>query len=200
MNIRPIIAGLAASLLASLAFADSPPSHIRGTVASFEGGTLTVATREGPKVEVMLSDKTGIGGMKKLDLSAVAPGTFIGTAAKPGANGELEALEVVVFPEARRGTGEGHYDWDLAPGTSMTNANVDAAVESKNGRELTLSYKGGSVKVVVPPDVPVVTFDAADRSDLKPGTPVFIVARKAEDGMLSAAFVAVGKDGVAPPM
>lgn len=199
MKLRLAI-GLAGGLLASLALADSPPSHIRGTIAGLDGQTLTVATREGPKVSVMLTDKTGIGGMKKLDLSAIAPGKFIGTAAKPGPNGELEAMEVVVFPEARRGTGEGHYAWDLAPGTSMTNANIDAAVQSSSGRELTLSYKGGSVKVMVPPDVPVVTFAPADRADLKAGTPVFIVARKAEDGTTDALFIAVGKDGVAPPM
>jgi hypothetical protein len=191
---------LAASLLAAVARADSPPSHIRGTVASLDGATLNVATREGPTVGVMLTDKTGIASMQKLDISAIKAGTFIGTAAQPGKDGELEAMEVVVFPEARRGTGEGHYAWDLAPGTSMTNANVDAVVQGNSGDELTLSYKGGSVKVKVPPTVPVVTFGPADRGDLKPGAPLFIVARKADDGMMNALFVAVGKDGVAPPM
>ena len=205
MKIRLVIASvaaslIAASLIATAALADSPPSRIRGTVAGLDGDTLTVTTREGPKVGVMLSDKSRIAAVKKLDMSAVAPGTFIGTAAQPGAGGQLEAMEIVVFPEAMRGTAEGHYDWDLAPGTSMTNANIDAAVEGKSGRELTLSYKGGSVKVVVPPTVPVVTFGPADRADLKPGAPVFIVARKGDDGMMSVGFVAVGKDGVAPPM
>ena len=201
MNIRFAIAALAASLLATAAFAaDSPPSRIRGTIASLDGATLTVTTREGPKVMIMLPEKVNIAAMKKLDLAAIAPGTFIGTAARPGAGGELEAVEVLVFPEAMRGTGEGHYDWDLGPGTSMTNANVDAAVQGKSGRELTLSYKGGSVKVMVPPDVPVVTPVPATRADLKAGAAVFIVARKADDGMLSAGFVAVAKDGVAPPM
>jgi hypothetical protein len=200
MKFRLAIAGLAAGLFATLAMADTPPSHIRGTIAGLDGQTLTIATREGPKVSVMLPEKPRIAAMKKVDLSAIAPGTFIGTAAQPGKDGELEAIEVLVFPEASRGTGEGHYDWDLSPGTSMTNANVDAAVTSKDGRELTLSYKGGSVKVTVPPNVPVVTPIPADRSDLKAGAPVFIVALHNADGSLSAAFVAVGKDGVAPPM
>jgi hypothetical protein len=200
MNLRPVFVGLAATLLATLAVAQTPPTRIRGTIDAVDGQTLTVATREGPKVSIALPEKFGLASVKKVELSAIAPGTFIGTAAKPGADGQLEALEVVVFPESMRGTGEGHYDWDLAPGTSMTNANVDAAVQSKSGRELTLSYKGGSVKVTVPPDVPVVTTAPAERADLKPGAPVFVVAKHAEDGSLSAAFIAVGKDGVAPPM
>ena len=200
MHIRLAIATLAASLAATLAFADSPPSHIRGTISGLDGRTLTVTTREGKSVAIGLPDKVRLNVVKKVDMSAITPGTFIGTAAVPGADGGVRAIEVVVFPEAARGTGEGHYDWDLAPGTSMTNANVDAAVESKSGRELTLSYKGGSVKVTVPPDVPMVTPLPATLADLKAGAPVFVVARKGDDGTMSALFVAVGKDGVAPPM
>jgi hypothetical protein len=203
MNLRLPLAGLAAlaaCLVAMLASAQTPPSHIRGTIAELDGQTLMVATREGPKVSIALPEKVNLAAMKELDLSAIKPGTFIGTAAQPGADGKLMALEVLVFPEAGRGSGEGHYDWDLAPGTSMTNANVDAAVTGMSGSELTLSYKGGSVKVTVPPTVPVVTPIPATRADLKAGEPVFIVARHNADGTLSAAFVAVGKDGVAPPM
>jgi Cu/Ag efflux protein CusF len=200
MKIRLGIASLATSLVATLAFADSPPTHIRGTIAGLDGSTLTVTTKEGPTVAINLPDKVRLNVVNKTDISAIKPGTFIGTAAQPGPDGELRAMEVVVFPEAARGTGEGHYDWDLAPGTSMTNANVDAAVESASGRELTLSYKGGSVKIVVPPDVPMVTPSPAAMSDLKPGEKVFVIARKADDGTTSAIVVVVGKDGVAPPM
>lgn len=200
MRIRLLITGLAGAVMATFALADVPPSHIRGTIVRVDGQTLIVTTREGPTASIALAQKTNIAAMKKVDLSAITPGTFIGTAAKPDADGQLQAIEVLVFPASGRGTGEGHYDWDLAPGTSMTNANVDAAVQSSSGRELTLSYKGGSVKVTVPPDVPVVTPVPADRADLKPGAPVFVVALHKADGTLSAAFVAVGKDGVAPPM
>lgn len=200
MKIRLAAAGLLAGLIATAALADSPPTRIRGTIAKLDGTTLTIATREGSKVAVMLPEKVNIATMKKLALADIAQGTFIGTAAEPGADGELKALEVVVFPEAMRGTGEGHYPWDLAPGTSMTNANVDAAVQGTSGRELTLSYKGGSVKVMVPPEVPIVMPVPATRADLKDGATVFVVARKAEDGTLNAGFVAVGKDGVNPPM
>ena len=200
MKYRILLASLTMALAASLAAAQTPPSHVRGTIASSDGKTLTVTTREGPTASIALPETAKIAAVKTMELSAIAPGTFIGTAAEPAADGSLKAVEVLVFPEAMRGAGEGHYAWDLAPGQSMTNANVDAAVQSNSGRDLTLSYKGGSVKVTVPPDVPVVTLIPADRADLKPGAPVFVVALHNADGSMSAAFVAVGKDGVKPPM
>jgi hypothetical protein len=132
------------------------------------------------------------------DLSAMTPGSFIGTAAN-GPDDNLVAREVVVFPPAMKGTGEGHYPWDLGPQSTMTNATVDAEVTQANGRELTLSYKGGQSKVTVPPDVPVVTFGPGDRTMVKPGARVFIPA-KMENGALSATRVLVGKDGLMPPM
>jgi hypothetical protein len=200
MKLSHLLAGLLAGLMVTAARADTPPSHIRGTIDSVSAQTLTVTTREGPKVSIALPDKFGLASLKKIDMADIKPGSFIGTAAKPNDDGTLQAMEVLVFPEAGRGTGEGHYDWDLAPGTSMTNANVDAAVQGNSGRELTLSYKGGSVKVTVPPGTPVVTPAPAERADLKPGAKVFVVALHNDDGSLKAAFVAVGKDGVAPPM
>jgi hypothetical protein len=200
MTLRIAIAGLALCLTAGLAQAQTPPIHVRGTITGLDGTTLTVATREGASVAIMLPEKVRLNVVKKVDISAITPGTFIGTAAVPGADGELKAVEVVVFPEAARGTGEGHYDWDLAPGTSMTNANIDAAVESASGRELTLSYKGGTAKIVVPADVPMVMPLPAEMADLKAGQPVFVIARKGDDGAMSALVVVVGRDGVAPPM
>jgi hypothetical protein len=107
---------------------------------------------------------------------------------------------VVVFPEAARGTGEGHYDWDLGPNSTMTNANVDTVVQGTSGRNLKLSYKGGNNEVTVPPNVPIVTFTTAARTDLTPGKKVFIVATPASQGTYVAQRVVVEKDGVAPPM
>jgi hypothetical protein len=198
----PFIAAvaLACSVAGFVPAQAAPLVHIRGTITGFDGHALTVATREGPQVVVAVPETVRISSLQKADISAITPGTFIGTAAKPGPDDELQAMEVVVFPESARGTGEGHYDWDLAPGTTMTNATVTAAVESRSGRDLDLSYKGGSVKVVVPPDVPIVTPVPAERSDLKPGVPVFLGARKDQAGELTAVFVVVGKNGVAPPM
>ena len=187
----------------SVAAATAQPAmqrHIRGTIQTVGENSLTVATRDGQTVTVTLKQPLTVATVKRLDISAIRSGTFIGTAARPGPNGELVAMEVVVFPESLRGTGEGNYAWDLAPGTSMVNANISALVENSAGRDLTLSYKGGSTKVVVPPDVPIVQPVPAERADLKPGAPVFFTPTRAADGSLSTARVIVGKDGVAPPM
>jgi len=188
--------GLSAAAIAQPA----PQSHIRGTIRAVGENSLTIATRDGQTVTVALKQPLTVATVKRLDISAIRSGTFIGTAARPGPNGELVAMEVVVFPESLRGTGEGNYAWDLAPGSSMVNANISALVKNSAGRDLTLSYKGGSTKVVVPPNVPIVEPAPAHRADLKPGAPVFLTPTRAEDGSLSTARVIVGKDGVAPPM
>jgi hypothetical protein len=188
--------GLSAAAMAQPA----PQSHIRGTIQTVGENSLTIATRDGQTVTVALKQPLTVATVKRLDISAIRSGTFIGTAARPGPNGELVAMEVVVFPESLRGTGEGNYAWDLAPGASMVNANISALVKNSAGRDLTLSYKGGSTKVVVPPNVPIVEPVPAQRADLKPGAPVFFTPTRAADGSLSTARVIVGKDGVAPPM
>jgi hypothetical protein len=200
MKPRLLVAALAFGLIGHLATAQTPASHIRGSIDTLDGKILTVTTRDGAKASVILLDHARVIAFRKVDMSAITAGTFIGTAAIPGADGQLVALEVVVFNQAAHGSGAGHFDWDLAPGSSMTNGTIDAVVQGMAGRELTLSYKGGSVKVLVRPDVPVVTPIAADKSDLKPGAPVFIAPTKTVNGSLSATFVAVGKDGVAPPL
>jgi hypothetical protein len=177
-----------------------PPTRIRGTIAAIDGNLLVINTRDGSSVKVTLTDGVRLSAVKALDMAAIKSGSFIGTAAIPGADGGLQSLEVVVFPEDMRGTGEGHYDWDLAPGSSMTNATVDAVVEGTKGRDLQLSYKGGSIKISVPPGAPIVTFVPVDRSALKVGLAVFTPAVKAADGSFSSGRVVVGTDGVKPPM
>ena len=177
-----------------------PPTRIRGTIAAIDGLMLTIATREGPLVKVALDEKYVVAAPRKLTLADIKPNSYIGTAAVPTADGGLTALEVVVIPEAGRGSGEGHYPWDLAPQAMMTNANVDAVVEANAGRTLTLSYKGGSVKVTVPENVPIVAFGPAERSDLKAGAKVFVAAGKNAEGGFVSNRVLVEKDGVAPPI
>jgi hypothetical protein len=196
-----ILAAAIGLVLAGGAFAQTaPPIRIRGTIAALDGLALTIATREGSSVKVMLDDKYTVAAPRKLTLADVKPNSYVGTAAVTAADGTLTALEVVVIPEAGRGNGDGHYAWDLAPGSTMTNGNVDAVVEANAGRMLTLSYKGGSVKVTVPENVPIVAFGPADRSDLKVGARVFVAAGKAADGSFTASRVLVEKDGVAPPI
>jgi hypothetical protein len=193
--------GLVACLFAAAASAQTaPPTRIRGKIAEIQGQTMTVATREGPKVEVTLNDPLTVSTVKNVELASIAPKTYVGIATRTVPGGELRAIEVLVFPEAMRGAGEGHYPWDLEPGSMMTNGTVTGTVEATSGRELSLAFKDASNKIVVPPGTPIVTFAPAERADLKPGAPVFFSATKNAEGKLSASRVTVGKDGVAPPM
>ena len=127
------------------------------------------------------------------------PGSFIGTAALPRPDGKLEALEVVVFPEAARGSGEGHYPWDLTPDSSMTNATVADLARSSNGRTLLLRYKEGEKTVIVADGVPIVTFRPGDRALLVPGAKVFIVADVSDDQYIVRRLM-IGRNGLTPPM
>lgn len=186
--------------LAPPAFAQSTPVRVRGTVESLDGNALTVKTREGPSVKIALADNYTVVAVVPLELSAIAAGSYIGTAAMCKADG-CTALEVLVFPEAMKGTGEGRFPWDLQPESTMINASVaTVAAGAGSSRELTVTHKGETSKVMVPVGVPIVTFVPAERSLLKPGVPVFIGTQKAADGTYSAARVTAGKDGVAPPM
>lgn len=175
--------------------------RVRGTITSFDGHVLEVKTREGNDLSVNVADNTVVSSLVELQMGDIRQGSFVGvTAAKKGPEGAQYALEVHVFPEASRGTGEGHYDWDLGPGTTMTNANVDAIVERNDGKELTLGYKGGMQKIIVPPGTPIVTFVPAEQSRLQAGVPVFTVVQQAEDGTLTAKRILIGKGDMKPPM
>lgn len=198
---RLLIAAFVLCVTSLATQAQAPTTRIRGTIQSVEGNILTVTTREGPVVKITLNDPLTVGTVKKAELSAITAGTYVGAAAAPGPDGTLSALEVLIFPEAARGTGEGNRPWDLTPNSAMVNANVDAVVQGNAGNVLTLKYKDGSVTVAVPPGTPIVTLAPAAREDLKPGQTVFIgAAARAADGTLSTSRVTVSKDGVAPPM
>jgi hypothetical protein len=194
---------LAAALLwqpSGPTWAQEQTARIRGTIERLDGSMLSVKTREGPSVRVALAPDWKVSGLARADLAEVKPGTFIGTAAEPQPDGTLKALEVLIFPEAMRGTGEGHRPWDLTPRSTMTNATVEAAVADVKDRVLTLSYKGGTQRVVVPADAPVVTPVAGDASLVAPGAHVFIFANRQPDGSLTASRLTIGKDGLVPPM
>jgi hypothetical protein len=195
---------LAAVLLLSfvtLAAAQTPVVRIRGAIEKYDGGVLTIKQRDGSLVSVKVGDKVGVSGVVVAPFSDIAAGKFIGTATLGNSDGALVALEVLIFPEPMRGTGEGHYAWDLKPDSMMTNATVDGVVSGARGRVLTLKYKGGEQKVLVPEGTPIVTFVSADASALKLGAHVFISrAVREADGSISATRVAVGLNGVVPPM
>jgi hypothetical protein len=194
---------LAALAFAGVALAQTPagkPSRIRGEIVSLDGNVLKVHRRSGDTVPIDVKPAVSVSAVKLMQLADIKPGSFVGTTTITGTDGKLTATEVHVFPESARGTGEGHYAWDLGPNSMMTNANVDTVVQGTSGRNLKLSYKGGINEVTVPPNVPVVTFTPAARTDLTAGKKVFVVATATSQGAFVAQRVVVEKDGVAPPM
>jgi hypothetical protein len=202
LSIVPRVLGLTLTLATGGVMAQDVPSvRVRGEIAAVEGQLLTVRTREGTTERVELAPETKVLAVVTAELGAIAPGTFVGTAAVPRPDGRLMALEVVVFPEAMWGTGEGHYGWDLTPESTMTNATVHTAEAATDGRVLTLRYPEGEKTVVVPPQAPVVSLEPSNASLLRPGGHVFLPsAARRPDGTLSTNVVAIGKDGLVPPM
>jgi hypothetical protein len=189
------------SLLAATATAQTaPPMRVRGTIASIDGQNLTVTARDGATVPIKLAADYAVTAVVKADMSDIAVGKYVGIAAMPQGSDAEKALEVLVFPEAARGSGEGHYAWDLAPGSMMTNATIAQAVDKVDGRNLTLKHKDGETQIAVPQDVPIVTFAPGDRSLLMPGAGIMVSVVKQPDGTMTASRVLVGKDGVKPPM
>jgi hypothetical protein len=174
---------------------------VRGTVEGMDGSVYLVKTRSGDTVKVAVTDKPLFVAMVKASMADIKPGMFVGSTAMPGPDGSLHAVEVHIFPEAMRGTGEGHRDWDLKPQSTMTNANVEAAVTGVKGQTLTMKYKGGEKTLVVTPETVVVTYAPGDKAELKPGTGIFIAAaEKKPDGTLLTPRITYGKDGLVPPM
>jgi hypothetical protein len=188
-------------LASSAALAQSPPTNVRGTIEKVDGNMLTVKPRSGgADVMVKLADNAAVRGVVKISMSEVKKGGFVGIAAMPEADGSQRAMEVLVFP-AGLTPGEGHRPWDLQPNSTMTNAFVDQMVTGNDGQTLTVKYKDGEKKIVVPPDTPIVTFVQGDRSELKPGAKIVIIGgKKGADGIVEAPGVNVGRDGLMPPM
>jgi hypothetical protein len=186
------------------AMAQSPPTRIRGTISAIDGKTVTIATREGPSVNVKLADNWAVALVTPISAADIKPNSFVGVASM-GSDANRTALEVLVFPEAMRGTGEGHYPWDLQPESMMTNATVATVAPGGDGQTLKLDYKdkqggGGTQTIKVKPGTPIVTFAPGTQADAKVGAKVFTGAQKAADGTLTAARLNVGKDGFTPPM
>src|SRR5215472_5779898 len=191
--------GFAAILSAPLAWAqESPPVRVRGTIERVDGAIYVIKARDGAELKLTVADKPQIAALVKASLADVKQGFFVGVTSLPQPDGGLKALEVHIFPEAMRGTGEGHYPWDLRPQSMMTNANVEQVGATVDGRTLTLKYKDGEQKIFVPTDVPIVRYEVGDRTDLKPGAPVFIVAVKQPNGTLEGRAWRVGRNGAAP--
>ncbi|TJV45002.1 MAG: hypothetical protein E5Y02_04490 [Mesorhizobium sp.] len=174
--------------------------RVRGTVVSFEPSLLTVKTRQGETSAIKLNAGWKVSGVASASMKDIKQGDFLGIASVSKADGGSGALEVVVFPAALKGTGEGDRPWDLQPNSRMTNGTV-ADVTDINGRSVTLTYDNGQTKKIsIPDSTPVVTFAPATPTDLKPGATVFVTAQREADGTLSSSRVVVGNKGVVPPM
>jgi hypothetical protein len=187
-------------LLCAQALAQQP-QRVRGQVVSIDGLKLQVVERGGGRLAIDLDDNYAVTAIVAIDIAAIKAGSYVGTATMPQPDGTLRSLEVVVFPESGRGTGEGHHPWDLRPGSMMTNATVAEIVEIGKDHRMTLRYKDGEKVVMVPGDVPIVTFEPGDRTLVKPGAHIVIFgATPRPDGTLTAARISVGRDGLIPPM
>jgi hypothetical protein len=198
--IRLIACAAALVAFAATAMAQTPPTRLRGSIAALDGDTLTVATRDGGTAKVALTKDWGVMLVSPFSVADIKENNFVGVASMKKPDGTLEALEVLVFPEAARGTGEGHYPWDLQPQSMMTNATVSKVAKAADADTLTVTYKDGTQTIHVAKGVPVVTFEPGTKADAKVGAKVFLGATKAADGSLSAGRILVGKDGLTPPM
>jgi hypothetical protein len=203
MKAKALTLGLAALALAAFGSAAGAQDtvRVRGTIERQEGPIYVVKARDGAELKVTLMDNGIVVALVKASLADIKPGLFVGSTGMPQPDGSQKAIEVHIFPEAMRGTGEGHYPWDLQADSTMTNANVEESVASVDGQTLTLKYKTGEKKIIVTPQTVIVTYNPGDKADLKPGTKIFVAAAKKQpDGTLQAARINYGKDGLTPPM
>jgi hypothetical protein len=201
MKFSYLIGGaLALALVMSASAQDTQRKLLRGVVATLDGQNLTVKDKDGQVTGVSLSPDWNVRVMVPIGVEAIHTGSFIGTAHVPQADGTGRSMEVHVFPPGVK-SGEGEHDWDSQAGAKMTNGTVSGQVTADaNGRELTLSFPGGSRKIVIPPNVPIVQLTPGQRAQIKPGIPVFVVAQSDGKGGWKANGIAIGQDGAAPPM
>jgi hypothetical protein len=200
--VRPLIAVamVATSTLYAIAQQAPTPTRVRGAIEAVDGDVLTVKSRSGEDVKLHMTGDIRIVGITKISLSDIKVGSFIGTTTVPGPDGMPTAVEVHVFPENMRGTGEGSRPYDLKPNSTMTNATVSESVVGNDGHTLLVKYKDGEKKVLVTPETPVVTYVPADKSDLKAGAKVIAFMKQLPDGSFETNRVSVGRDGLTPPM
>ncbi len=206
MNRRMLLAAIlaigfsaGAQIPGALAQSGSAVARLRGKIDAVSGDTLQLTLRNGTKASAKMTGDVRVTWLTVAKPTDIAKGSYIGTAAVPLPDGRLKALEIQVFPPAMRGVGEGSRPFDLAPGSSMTNGTIGSLV-SASGRTVTITYKGGEKTVVIPDDVPFVSYAPADRTALTVGANVIASGTRAADGSVTVNSVNVGKDGLVPPM
>jgi hypothetical protein len=202
LSLKSGLAVLALSLVSTMALAQQQPSptRIRGTIEAVDGPMLSIKTREGTDLKVKMTDDVAVFAVVKTSLSEIKDGSYIGVTGMPQPDGTQKAIAVHIFPENQRGASEGFRPWDRQPNSTMTNATVAQTVKGTDGQNITVKYKDGEKKVVVPPETPIVTFVASDKSEVKAGSNIIIFGATKTDDVLMANRVNVGRDGVVPPM
>jgi len=185
--------------IATPASAADDTVRIRGTIESVEGPVYVVKNRDGAELKLTVTDNPLFVAISPSTMADIKPGMFVGSAGMMQADGTQKAIEVHIFPESMRGTGEGHYDWDLKPQSKMTNANVEQTVAGVDGQLLSVKYKDGEKKLLVTPETVVVTYVPGNKDDLKPGTKIFVAAAKKQpDGTLQTPRITYGRGGAGP--
>lgn len=200
--IRPAVAFAMVATTSMLAIAQQAPvpTRVRGAVESVDAETMTVKARSGEIFKLRMAGDLRVSGVVKADLADIKPGSFIGATTVPGPDGAPKAVEIHIFPEEMRGTGEGSRSWDLKPNSSMTNATVSESSVSTDCHTLLVKYKGGEKRIDIAPETPIVTFVPGDKSELKAGAKVMATIKQLPDGSFETSRVSVGRDGITPPM
>ncbi|MGY8667336.1 hypothetical protein Q3C01_33960 [Bradyrhizobium sp. UFLA05-109] len=199
---RPLVAVAMVGLSTLYAVAQQAPvpTRVRGTIEKVDGDLLSVKSRSGEDIRLHVAPDLRVAGITRIALSDIKVGSFIGATTVPGPDGGQNAVEVHVFPESMRGTGEGSRPYDLRPNSSMTNATVAESVVGNDGHTLLVKYKDGEKKVFVSSETPVVTYVPGDKSDLKEGAKIIAFVKQLADGSFETSRVSVGRDGLTPPM
>ena len=201
---RKIVIAALIALAVEPALAQAPPAgtptRIRGTVDKLDGQNLMVKSRDGQTLTIELAANVAVITLVRKSVADIKAGNYVASTGVKGTDGKIHAIEVRIFPEAARGTGEGQYPWDLMPDSIMTNATVGKVDQAPQGPVLHVTFKGTESEYIVGPDVPVLANGPGDISLLKPGVAVFVIALKHEDGKLTSARLYAEKDGIKPPM
>jgi hypothetical protein len=199
-KIQHLLAAAAGLALVDIAVPASAQEavRIRGTIERIEGPVYVVKSRDGSELKLTVTDNPLYVAIVPGTMADIKPGMFVGSAGMMEPDGTQKAIEVHIFPESMRGTGEGHYDWDLIPKSKMTNGNVEQAVTGVDGPVLSVKYKDGEKKLVVTPQTVVVTYVFGDKAEIQPGTKIFVVAKKQADGSFLAPRITYGRNGAGP--
>jgi hypothetical protein len=196
---RTLAALSLASICLALPASAQETVRIRGTIERIDGPVYVVKNRDGAELKLTVTDNPLFVAIAPSTMADIKQGMFVGSAGTMQPDGTQKAIEVHIFPESMRGTGEGHYDWDLKPNTKMTNANVEQTVAGVDGQILSVKYKDGEKKLLVTPETVVVTYVPGSKEELKPGTKIFVAAAKKQpDGTVQTPRITYGRNGAGP--